>query len=292
MDSAADDIVEWLAGIDQNDSYAQYVPTPEKFKEVALELDTLPDELKWFFLHIVRITMVENFSHTGILIPLESPGFFAMALNPKVLEEDISEFLTRKENSHFQGDSSFDLRVKVDKDISGLTAIVLHELGHVINFLAQVQRNEKTDDRQLTRPLQDTSAELLWDSFDEMSENPLKAYEMEFYGENPPRRELSEIRNIYRDLSDSPYPTLYGTTDQGEDFAELGMLYALHAHFQADVRIELESGGKTIESFSLISRAKMQDRFALYQKAVAEGFKGDRPADDEKSTQQGEPGSQ
>jgi hypothetical protein len=211
---------------------------------------------------LARLSFVDAPSSLGTALTRASEGpngepMFDITIRAEVLEQSLSEFLTRKEAALFSPDGSgYSVRVTAG-DASALTYILLHEATHVVDRTLDVTAGGGpfkavwVDYRSLARPY---AASVIARS----------VYRRE------PKLPLAQGPALYRALARAPFVSLYATASAGEDFAELMAWRELSRRFETPLRIQVLDGhGAEIVSIEPLKSPSVRLRLEAAEAVLA-----------------------
>lgn len=184
-----------------------------------------------------------------------------IALNLTALERDANAWATWKEGSAFRPSEGHDLRMTIEPAASDDRAgavrfILLHELGHVLGLGLGV--HGYWDDPDPVPPLATRLSPFVELSWRLVEEDGKRQFRSE-YAASEPRlsgigfyrfaeapHTLADAPAIYAALARTNFPSLYGTLNVYDDFAES---FAIHVHtalLRKPYRVEVLRGGRPV----------------------------------------------
>ena len=225
-------LINALRRMDLVDGYSSYAPTPEELALIEKYLTLLPKSHQELLKsRLIAIYFVNNFMGSGLTdYVLDERGylFAIMAFNPDALKTDISAWMTIRENSCFiKDDPSVRIRVNCGTQYKGFLYALLHESAHLVDYVDHRTPYVEKDMTYIAKTAVPSSTALtrsVWKDFS----TPAPQFEFEqrknivFYGlQGGPRIKISDAHKIYQRLEETPFPSLYGSQNWAEDFAEL-----------------------------------------------------------------------
>ncbi len=201
-------------------------------------------------LKLVKIFFVENLHGSGMTFPVKKDDdkYSILIFNPKVFRQDISEWLTSRENTCFIPGNKMKVKIDAGHKYTGLMGILLHESTHILDEHFKISlsllRNSKKVKSQYSGILKK-----IWRDIGSPLEQyqNLKKYPITFYGFNMgPRMKTSQMLDIYSDLAKSPFVSLYGSLNSREDLTELMSWYILVHHYKQRYRIDIYQDSRII----------------------------------------------
>ena len=248
-------LIDFLEAYDQTDAYSPYTPSEAELNLLRRDLDLPPSSYRPIFeSRLIGIYFVNNFMGSGMteyVLDGKDELYFALFINPDTMKHNVSDWLTRREQSAFTqgtaGNAADQISVKIDcgTQYTGLLYILLHEGAHMIDYLRHATPFVDWSMQALGKGIGPTAfTSSVWRSY----ARPRRAFDfhyrsdLHFYGLGK-SLPISRAPVLYRGLQRSPFASLYGSTTWAEDFAEqMTWSYwtqALHQPYA----IELYSGG-------------------------------------------------
>lgn len=163
--------------------------------------------------HLARLSFIEAPSSSGTALTRMYDGpdgqpRFDITLRADVLDQSLSTFLTRKEQSLLSDDGS-GLSVQVSAgDAQALPYLLLHEASHVVDrTLGLMQSGDGIAD--------------IWKDYRTLTEPYAGSLLAQSVYRRAPQLPAAKGPALYQALARSPFVSLYATASAGEDFAEL-----------------------------------------------------------------------
>lgn len=213
---------------------------------------------------LAGIYFVEDLGGTGYTDYIEG-GPFGPDAGFTVLDLDVLEKLTAnawaswKESTPFRADARYKIEAEIeaqgqDNRKNAIQYILLHELGHILSI------GEKFHPRWDQPPNTDSSLEqypfarLSWESGD-ARDRYVSRFEKQF----PQRKDVAyyfgakldgdQMVEVYDQLEDTNYPTLYAATSPGDDFAESFVSYVHTVLLQRPLELRIYRDGKIVKIY-------------------------------------------
>lgn len=239
-------------------------PSSDLMREVQEVLAELPQRVSAKLApKFVGVLFVENFGGTGLtqfVTDGQGNQIGAMILlDPKALETRVAnEWITWRENTAFKPDPKTKLVVTIESEANNnrknaVRYILLHEIAHVLSIREAFHPPWGGAQAAIRSLSGFPFARLSW-ALDE------KGAKHSYFDQVMPKRRdivfyfgaklnISDAQSLYRQLSMTPFPTLYAATTWEEDFAEsfVNYLHVVVAKRPFEVRIERD--GVVMERF-------------------------------------------
>lgn len=266
-----DGILAYLRIMDGREKYTHYQPLESELKDIEKSLDALPLKLRKLFQErLVKIYFVNDFLGSGFadfLLDRNGKMYFYLVFNPSVLKKTLSQWAAHKEESCFIKQKGFMLKIKADNALSGFFGVLLHESAHIYDYANNVtpyvepvviplMENRKKD-HSFTKEN--------WAGYLEHSSAVKFSWlsKISFYGQRGgPHITMDKALGLYRQLSSSPFVSLYSVLNWAEDFAEFFMLYHLVEVLKSPYRIEVLKDGKLLHAYEPFKSPLQKKRLA------------------------------
>jgi len=265
--------MEW----DNVDNYTSYLPTESELQIIEEYLSVLPPlHKKTIEEKLIGIYFINNLMGSGIadyVIDENNNIYTILIINPKTLKSSISEWISLRENSCFiQNTGSVDINVNCGDDYLGFLYILLHETSHIVDYIhyitpytepgiKEIKGDEILDKTELTSNV--------WNDY----YIPVNRYNhnyrdnISYYGlNNGPHLKQSDISGIYKDLSNSPFVSLYGSLSWAEDFAELMTWYHITEKMGLPYEINLYKDNNLLSTYKPMNSPLVKSRINFIQK--------------------------
>lgn len=184
---------------------------------------------------------------------------FNMMLRAGLLHETVSEFLTRKENTYYFEDGS-NVRLSIEAgSLPAVLYVLLHESVHVIDISNRFGKEGKP------RVLPDGSTDLLVNEIWGNARTKIPSYasslfQISWFGTGK-RENIESAEATYRQLSKTPFVSLYGSSNWYDDIAELVSCYYLTQVLGQPYRIVLRRDNVTFYTLSPMNSPLVRQRF-------------------------------
>jgi hypothetical protein len=226
-------LVDFMKSMDNKTDYQSYTPTPQETELIRGYLATLPAPMRQAYQErLVGIYFIKNFTGNGMsdwLVDEAGQVYAWLVLNPAAFQKTISETLTAREASVFQGDAG--VTVDCGTKYKGGLYTILHEGLHVYDYVRGVTPYVGNMVVHATRSGKGLGVSWdVWEKIDKPRPEAAFPYrdKLHFYGMNGgPAIPASEARQVYQALMNTPFPSLYSTRSWAEDAAELFTFYHL-----------------------------------------------------------------
>jgi hypothetical protein len=212
-------LLDYLMEMDNVTDYKPYFPS-EIEQEIFEDYFRLLPELNKNIMEqwLVGIFFIENFIGSGMadyVLDENDELYTIMILNPDTLKNNISDWLTYRENTCFRRDGS-SIKIKVDcgTEYLGLMYALLHESTHIVDYIMHVTPYVETylmilQEREIEKGI---FTESIWLDFNLLKDE----YEFEnrdkvtFYGlGGGPLLDASYTITMFDNLSNTPLVSLY-----------------------------------------------------------------------------------
>lgn len=231
-------------------------------------------ELPWIYKTVLRqrligIYFVDNFLGSGLadyVLDDHDRVYTILLFNPTVLDENLSELVSRKEQSCFIPDRpGMSVSIRLDDGISGLLYILMHEATHIVDYVNRhtpfVEPDMLKIQGKTEKPTPFTGR--LWSDYKTFREEYRFGYKdrITFYGMNQgPKIKISEAIAVYRAMERVPVVSLYSTFNWAEDFAEYLTFYYLTRKRNTDYTITVAEDGNVLYQYRPFTRNRVLAR--------------------------------
>jgi len=262
-----------LKDMDKDSTYSSYSPSEKETALLAEYMDKLPALHKRVLQdRLLGIYFVQNFQGSGMaeyMLNEKDDVYTILILNPMVLKNDISKQLTYRENTCFIKDD-IGLRIEVNSgsDYMGLMYILLHEATHIVDFVLNYTPYVEDELAKIKRiKIRSTNFDKgVWTDYSKATgqyDYPLRD-KVTFYGLNKgPRINISDALDLYRQLSNTPFVSVYASQNWAEDFADYFTFYHLTQRLKQPYEIRYYKGSELVFSYEPMKAPKVMERFPL-----------------------------
>lgn len=217
---------------------------------------------------LAEISFVEGMPNNALTYPHpgdSTEGLFNVTIRAGVLNETVSELLTKKERTCFDtGSSPLELFIEAG-DEPALVYVLLHEATHIVDRSLGLT---PSDDRDVEKEV--ALVKGAWESrlvADPRYRSPL--LEGSCYRTRGAVYPISEAQAVYEALAATPFASLYGSYNWHDDIAELVTWYHLTERLGRPYRIEIRQEDETVFSYepmrSPLVRARLGELQRFYR---------------------------
>ena len=228
---------------------------------------------------LIGIYCIDNFAGSGMADWILGPGdeiYSVLVLHPRVFDMSAEELLTYRENTAFAlSDSDLTVTVRLSPEVSALAYIVLHEATHIVDY---AERHTPFVEHAMLELLGPTARDTpftdeAWEDYSTASESADFSHrdDLRFYGlGGDPTLGPTGVLELYRELAERPFASLYASLSWAEDFAEFVTFHYLVHGLGAEYVIEVEDAGTTVFAYEPMSSPQVLRRRALIEPALLE----------------------
>ncbi len=212
--------------------------------------------------HVRSISFVDGIPANATTIKDAGSPFpvFDIVLRAGLLNENVSEFLTRKERGYYTPtDPDVTLSIQAGS-LPAVLYVLLHESVHVRDI--SNRRGQPGSPQLFASHPSDQLVEGIWENATAKVpayRSPL--FDISWFGAGKPES-IEAAEPTYRLLARTPFVSLYGSSNWYDDAAELVTCYYLTQKLQQPYRIFLSRGPKTLYSLSPMDGALVRARFS------------------------------
>ena len=268
-------VLDYLKKLDEKENYKNYSLKEEEMNIIIDSINKLPElHKKVFKERLLGIYFVDNFLGSGFtewVLDDNKQVYCFMVFNPRVLKNNISDWITHKENTCFINDNP-DINIKIDCGIAynGFLYILLHESTHVVDYVKIITPYvEKPLIGILGMKIETKGfTQGIWADYSIPEKDHDYNYrkDITFYGfGGGPKINISDSSNVYKQLSQTPFVTIYGSKSWAEDLAEFLAFYHLTQKLNQPYTITVYKGNNAIYSYKPMESAKIKERFLIME---------------------------
>jgi hypothetical protein len=268
IQAASADVISMLNDSDKTDSYSSYTPAPEEKSLFAAYLQLLPEKYRIVMSEkVIAIFFIDKFKGGGMYIhetDKQGNNFIVLFFNPEILRRSVSDWIGFRENSSFNEDSEIAITVECSGDYYALIHTLFHEASHVYDFYNQITPFPVPELQNKKSPAKTVFTDAVWVNYQQPLEKydfPLRT-ELYAYGLGP-EQDKSRAIYIYRNLSTTPFASLYGSQNWVEDFAESFTWYYLEKYLDVSYRVTIEDKNSFI--FEPMKNPLIRERFGIFE---------------------------
>ncbi|MFH0975350.1 MAG: hypothetical protein V1874_06170 [Spirochaetota bacterium] len=269
--AAPDFLLSYLKEIDNNSTYSIYMPAKHEITIIRKYLALLPQIHQNILKdRLIGIYFINNFTGSGMVeYVLEGQDriFGVLIINPETLRNNISDWMTYRENTCFTADTQAnDIKITIDcgKNYSGLIYILLHETTHLVDYVEHYTPYVEEDMRELGFSLPETDfTKEVWINYDE----PAKDFDfslrrdISFYGlGHGPSIPAQKAAGVYNAFSRTPFVSLYGAQNWAEDFVEYFTWYYFTVKLKQPYKSRVAAAGKILLEYEPMKSEKVLKR--------------------------------
>ena len=206
--------------------------TPSQKQKVAHSFALLPPLYQRILnQHLQSISFMDNMPNTALTSPVDSAGapkMFNITFRAGLLEEPISEWATWKETTCFTpaADSSYKVRVE-GGNMDASVYVLMHEATHIVDAVMDITPHPAERDAIVAPTL---FTKDIWRKMNVPAEPYLDSLLEQTRFRSGKALPVSLAPEVYRQLAQTPYPSLYAMAAWFEDIAELATIYHLTAN--------------------------------------------------------------
>lgn len=213
--------------------------------------------------HLHSISFMDNMPNTALTSPVDSggvPKLFNITFRGSLLDENASEWATRKENTCFTptADSSYKVRVEAGK-MDAIVYVLLHEATHIVDVVNEITPHPD-EANVVVEPTPFTKG--IWRLMNKPANpylDPLLEQTRFRSGKPVP---ISLAPDVYAKLSTTPFPSLYATAAWSEDIAELAAIYHMTARLKQPFYVVVTKGNVVVARFDPMKNELVKGRLA------------------------------
>lgn len=210
--------------------------------------------------HLHSISFMDDMPNTALTSPVDTGATktFNITFRASLLNENISQWATWKENTCFsqEAGAGYDVRVEAGK-LDAIIYVLLHEATHIVDAVLDItphpaEANAAVPSTPFTKDIwrmMNVPADPYIDSLLEQTR---------FRSGKPVP--ISRAPEIYARLAKTPFPSLYAMAAWFEDIAELATIYHLTSKMKQPFYIVVTKDNAELARFEPINNALVTPR--------------------------------
>jgi hypothetical protein len=199
-----------------------------------------------------------NTALTSTVNPGEPYKLFDLTIRAGILNENVSEFLTKKERTCFEtANSSLNVSIQ-GGTLDAIVYVLLHESTHIVDGSLQI-----TTERGLGDKSSDTSfTKDVWSGRTTLAPQYRNTLlESIVFRADGKVLSIDQAEAVYEALGRTPFVSLYGSNNWHDDLAEVVAWYHLTEKLKQPYRIEIREKGKVIFVYEPMKSRLVRGRF-------------------------------
>ena len=220
--------------------------------------------------HLKSISFMDNMPNTALTSPVGTSGatkMFNITFRASLLDENISQWATWKENTCFNQQADSNYRVRVEGgEMDGIVYVLMHEATHVVDVVTNITPR-LTKENAAVKPTEFTKN--IWRLMNVPAEPYIDSLleQTRFRSGKPVPISLSP--DIYNQLSKTPFPSLYAMAAWSEDIAELATIHHLTTKLNQPFYIVVTKNNAELAKFepmkNLLVRQRLDQLSTFYK---------------------------
>lgn len=272
---ADQNIVNYLEDMDSTVNYSSYELNIQEIEVFEECVNILPKSyISILKEKVIGIYFIENYIYGGMtnyVFDKDGSMYMTLYFNPATLKANINEWIDYKEKTYFNGSNEDDYieSIVYNGIYPAFLFLLLHEASHIydhyFNITPFVEPALANDTRL-------SSKDFVTDVWDDYS-IPIEKYNFEdrdnlvAYLDNT-FVDIDSAETIYRNLSNTPFASVYGSKIWAEDFAESFTWLYLYNNHNIYYIINIFKDGKLMYSFNQFNNDLFLKRYLLFDDII------------------------
>ena len=211
--------------------------------------------------HLLSISFMDNMPNTALTSPVDPVGgikMFNITFRASLLNDNVSEWATWKENSCFTpaADSSYKVRVE-GGNLDAIIYVLLHEATHIVDVVTGITPHPE-DAKALVEPTAFTKE--IWRLMNMPAEPYIDSLLEKTRFRSGKPLSISLAPDVYAKLSKTPFPSLYATAAWSEDAAELITIYHMTTRLKQPFYVVVTNNNIEMARFEPMSNPLVKAR--------------------------------
>lgn len=215
--------------------------------------------------HLLSISFMDNMPNTALTSPVDPVGgikMFNITFRGGLLNENVSEWATWKENTCFTpaADSSYQVRVEGGK-LDAIIYVLLHEATHIVDVVTGITPHPEDADA-VVEPTAFTKD--IWRLMNKPTEPYIDSLleQTQFRSGRP--ISISLAPDVYAKLSKTPFPSLYAMAAWSEDAAELVTIYHMTTRIKQPFYVVVTKNNVDVARFEPMKNPLVKRRLGQF----------------------------
>jgi len=276
-----DFILDYLNNMDNVDYYKSYSPTQEEIEIIIAYWDLLPPLNKELMKEkLIGIYFISNFIGSGMadyVVDDERNIYTILFINPDTLKVGMNEWMDYRENTCFINESDrMRIEVECGDDYLGLLYLLLHESTHIVDYITSITPYTEWTSSQIREEkinMDNIFIKGIWTDYRIQT----KAYKKDFMGNvtfyglsEGSKLKISDAEEIYNDLLETPFVSLYASQSWAEDLAELETWYHYTEILGQPYEIVLYENNEIKKRYKPMENELVQERLSILEQLYKE----------------------
>lgn len=211
--------------------------------------------------HLQSISFMDNMPNTALTSPVDTGGatkMFNITFRASLLDENISEWATWKENTCFkpEADSNYTVRVEGGK-MDGIVYVLMHEATHIIDVVTDITPHQ-TEANAVVEPTAFTKD--IWHLMNVPAEPYIDSLLEQTRFRSGKPIPVSLAPQVYDKMTKTPFSSLYAMAAWSEDIAELATIYHLTNKLNQPFYIVVSKNNVELTRFEPMKNALVRQR--------------------------------
>ena len=264
-------IIDNLNQLDNVNHYSSYELNDQEIQIFIEYFELLPlNYINIITEKVYGIYFVNNFLGGGMTLPIfDNDGnmFMVLFFNPEIMRQNISEWITFRDNSAFTiNDSKISINIEINNQFLALIHTLIHEATHVYDYYNYITPYTELFLRNDNTIFPTEFIKDIWINYDETIEEYNFVYRKNIYS-----YDLGEKINkkyaidIYQAFIKTPFCSIYGSKNWAEDFAEGFTWWYLHKYFNINYITNIFDGENLLIIYDPNENELVKARYEIFE---------------------------
>lgn len=212
--------------------------------------------------HLQSISFMDNMPNTALTSKVNTGGatkMFNITFRASLLDENISQWATWKENTCFQQEADSSYRVRVDGgNMDAIIYVLMHEATHIVDAVLNINPHP-AEANAVVKPT--LFMKDVWRMMNVPAETYIDSLLEQTRFRSGKLVPISLAPEVYSKLSKTPFPSLYAMAACFEDIAEMATIYHLTAKLHQPFYIIVTKNNVELARFEPIKNPIVTQRF-------------------------------
>ncbi|WP_143828660.1 hypothetical protein [Dyadobacter fermentans] len=214
--------------------------------------------------HLQSISFMDDMPNTALTSPVDmgrSTKMFNITFRASLLDENISQWATWKENTCFNQEPGADYHVSVEGgDLDAIIYVLMHEATHIVDAVLDITPHP-AEASAVVPPTAFTKD--VWRMMNVPVEPYIDSLLEQTRFRSGKQLPISRAPEIYARLAKTPFPSLYAMAAWYEDIAELATIYHLTSKMKQPFYIVVTKNNVELARFEPMNNALVKARLVL-----------------------------
>ncbi len=219
--------------------------------------------------HLLGISFLDNMPNTALTAtvnPGDSIPVFTITFRAEILEQNVSQWLTEKEQSYFKPGGQ-DLKVSIEAgEMDAIFYVLLHETTHVVDgALGIIGKNRELRKSLFADQVEEFTTGTWLNRTTVVPTFLDSTFNRSIFHPGGEKLSITSAQKIYESAAYKPFVSLYSFSSWHEDFAEYLTVNHFTNKLKQPFKIVITEKGKEVFSYEPMKSKLIQSRIPLME---------------------------